>query len=143
MSATVNFCLALHRANASLQLRLDEELGTFHGIGFNDFALLSWLAQADGHRAPIPALMRPLGQRPSAVLRQVIALEKIGLVERSGTAGQRQVVLRPAGRAVVNIARETVERVCDKAVESIAPSALAMTSDAMAALSHAPTLASP
>jgi MarR family transcriptional regulator, organic hydroperoxide resistance regulator len=143
MSATVDFCLALHRANASLQLRLDEELGTFHGIGYNDFALLSWLAQADEDRAPMPALTRPLGQRPSAVLRQVIALEKIGLVERNGTAGQRQAVLRPAGRSLLSVARETVERVCAQAVEAIDPAALGMTFSTMTALSQAPTLASP
>ena len=51
MNTTLEFCLALHRANASLQLKLDDELGTFHGINFNDFALLSLLAQADGVRS--------------------------------------------------------------------------------------------
>lgn len=32
-------CLALQRAYASVQLKLDDELGTHHGISFNDFAL--------------------------------------------------------------------------------------------------------
>ncbi|AOW13743.1 hypothetical protein LPB72_02115 [Hydrogenophaga crassostreae] len=143
MNATVDFCLALHRANASLHLRLDEELGTHHGIGFNDFALLSLLAQADGNRAALPALTRPLGQQQSAVLRQLIALEKIGLVERIGNAGQRHAVLRPAGRALVNIACETVDRVCAPAVETIEPEARAMTFAAMATLSRTPALTSP
>ena len=75
MNANLDFCLALHRAHASLQLKLDDELGTYHGISFSDFALLNLLAQADGGRVSISALVRPLGQPQSAVLRQLIVLE--------------------------------------------------------------------
>jgi MarR family transcriptional regulator, organic hydroperoxide resistance regulator len=41
MNTNLGFCLALHRAHASLQLKLDDELGLHHGISFNDFALLN------------------------------------------------------------------------------------------------------
>ena len=39
--------LSFHRTYAKLRLQLDEELGIFHGIDFDDFALLHALASAD------------------------------------------------------------------------------------------------
>ena len=141
MNKNLGFCLALHRAHASLQLKLDDELGLHHGISFNDFALLNLLAQADGGRVSILELVRPMGQPPSAVLRQLILLEKIGLVVREGANGFRQAVLRPAGRALVNAARETADSICTEAVESIAPAAFEMVSAAMETLARTPTLA--
>ena len=141
MNTTLDFCLALHRAHASLQLKLDIELGTYHGINFNDFALLNLLAQADGGRISIPELVRPLGLPQSAVLRQLIVLEKVGLVAREGTNSNRRAVLRPAGRALVNAARETADGICTEAVESIAPAVVATAFAAMVTLAHTPTLA--
>jgi hypothetical protein len=141
MNTNLDFCLALHRAHASLQLKLDDELGTYHGVSFNDFALLNLLAQVDGGRVSIPELVRPLGQPQSAVLRQLIVLEKIGLVVRDGANGLRQAVLRPAGRALVNAARETADSICTEAVESIAPAVVATACAAMETLAHTPTLA--
>jgi MarR family transcriptional regulator, organic hydroperoxide resistance regulator len=140
MNTNLDFCLALHRAHASLQLKLDEELGIHHGISFDDFALLNLLAQADGGRVGIPALVRPMGQPQSAVLRQLILLEKIGLVAREGANGCRQAVLRPAGRALVHAARETADGICTEAVESIAPAAVATVSAALLTLARTPTL---
>lgn len=141
MNTNLDFCLALHRANASLQLKLDNELGTYHGINFNDFALLNLLAQADGGRVGIPELVRPLGLPQSAVLRQLIVLEKIGLVVREGANGDRQAVLRPAGRALVSAARETADSICTEGVESIAPAVVATVSAALETLARTPTLA--
>jgi hypothetical protein len=74
-------------------------------------------------------------------LRQLILLEKIGLVVREGANGDRQAVLRPAGRALVNAARETAYSICTEAVASIAPAAVAMVSEALAKLACTPTLA--
>ena len=139
-NTNLDFCLALHRAHASLQLKLDDELGIHHGISFSDFALLNLLAQADGGRVNIPALVRPMGQPQSAVLRQLILLEKIGLVVREGANGDRQAVLRPVGRALVHVARETADSICTEAVESIAPAAVATVSAALVTLARTPTL---
>ena len=140
MNTNLNFCLALHRAHATLQLKLDDELGIHHGISFNDFALLNLLAQADGSRVGIAELVRPMGQPQSAVLRQLILLEKIGLVVREGANGHRQAVLRPAGRALVSAARETADCICTEAVESIAPAAVATVSAALVTLARTSTL---
>jgi predicted transcriptional regulator len=141
INTNLDFCLALHRANASVQLKLDDELGLYHGISFNDFALLNLLAQAEGGRIEIPELVRPLGQPQSSVLRQLILLEKIGLVVREGANGNRQAVLRPAGRALVNAARETADSICTEAVESIDSAVVATVSAAMETLACTPTLA--
>ena len=141
MNTNLNFCLALHRAHASLQLKLDDELGIHHGISFSDFALLNLLAQADGGRLSIPELVRPMGQPQSAVLRQLILLEKIGLVMRDGANELRQAVLRPVGRALVNAARETADSICTEAVESIDSAVVATVSEALETLADTPTLA--
>jgi predicted transcriptional regulator len=141
MNTNLGFCLALHRAHASLQLKLDDELGLYHGVGFNDFVLLNLLAQADGGRIGIPELVRPMGQPQSSVLRQLIVLEKIGLVVREGANGFRQAVLRPAGLALVNAARETADSICTEAVESIDSTVVATVSAALETLACTPTLA--
>ena len=141
MNPNLGFGLALHRAHASLQLKLYDELGLHHGISFDDFALLNLLAQADGGRVSIPELVRPLGQPQSSVLRQLIVLEKIGLVAREGAHGFRQAALRPAGHALVNAACETADSICTEAVESIAPAAVEVVSAALVRLARTPTLA--
>ena len=141
MNPNLGFCLALHRAHASLQLKLDDEIGLHHGISFNDFALLNLLEEADGGRVNIAELVRPLGQPQSAVLRQLILLEKIGLVVREGANGFRQAALRPAGRALVNAARETAAGICTEAVESIAPAAVETVCAALVTLARTPNLA--
>lgn len=138
MNTNLGFCLALHRALASLQPKLDDELGTYHGIGFDDFAMLNLLAQADGGRVSFAGLARPMGQTPSAVLRHLILLEKIGLVVREGANGDRQAVLRPAGHALVHAARETADDICTEAVETIAPAVVATVSAALATLAGRP-----
>jgi DNA-binding IclR family transcriptional regulator len=132
MNTNLGFCLALHHAHASLQRKLDDALGLYHGISFNDFALLNLLAQADGGRVGISELARAMSQPQSAVLRQLIMLEKIGLVVREGANGDRQAVLRPAGRALVTVARETAGSICTEAVASISPAVLATVSEALA-----------
>jgi DNA-binding IclR family transcriptional regulator len=136
MNTNLGFGLALHLAHASLQRKLDDELGLYHGISFNDFALLNLLAQTDGGRVGIAELVRPMGQPQSAVLRQLILLEKIGLVVREGANGLRQAALRPAGRALVNAARETADSICTEAVDSIAPAAVEMVCAALVTLAR-------
>ena len=139
INTNLDFCLALQRAHASLQLKLDEELGTYHGISFSDFVLLDLLAQTENGRVRIAELVHPLGQPQSAVLRQLIVLEKIGLVTRDGTSGDRYAVLRPVGHALVNAAHETASSICTEAVASIAPAAVGMVSAALVTLARMPS----
>lgn len=141
MNINLSFCLAIQRAHASLRLKLDDELGIYHGISFSDFVLLDSLAQTVNGRVRIVELVRPLGVPQSAVLRQLILLEKIGLVVRDGASDERYAVLRPAGRVLVNAARETANNICSRAVISITPDTIGLVSTALVTLACAPALA--
>lgn len=101
-----------HFAEAALRLRLDEELGTWHGLAWPDFVLLAALDEGPA-AVPAAALATRLGLAPSALLRQMLPLEKTGLVAReAGPGGTRCIVLRPAGRSLVREARDTAEAAC-------------------------------
>jgi DNA-binding MarR family transcriptional regulator len=106
-------CLCISLAHASLTLKLDDVLGTFHGLSLNDFILLRLLSQAEGGRLPLAALMRPLGVRMSAVVRQIAPLEKTGQLQREPG---RMVALRPAGRVQMAEAASSAEAVCAQAL---------------------------
>lgn len=109
-------CLRISLAHASLTLKLDDVLGTFHGLSLNDFILLRLLSQAEGGRLPLAGLMRPLGVRKSSVLRQLAPLEKTGYLQREPG---RMVVLRPAGRAQMAEAAGSAAAVCADALAAI------------------------
>jgi DNA-binding MarR family transcriptional regulator len=106
-------CLRVSLAHASLTLKLDDVLGLFHGLSLGEFMLLRLLSQAEGGRLPLAGLVRPLGVRMSAVLRQLAPLEKTGYLQREPG---RMVALRPAGRARVTEAAVTAEAVCAEAL---------------------------
>ena len=118
MSAdALRVCLQVQQAHARLRRKLDDELGTLHGLGFDDFVLLDALARAGDGGLGAAALERPLGVQRSAVVRQVIALEKTGLVQRSAdTEGGRRVQLRGPGRRLLQEATDTAAAVCGAAL---------------------------
>ena len=72
----LDLCIGLHQAQASLRLKLDDELGTLHGIGWDDFVLLAQLAAAPdgvqfGLRLGAPrALQHVMPQRHAQRTRQ-------------------------------------------------------------------------
>ena len=105
---------ALWRARAALQQRLDERLGEWHGLSFGDYQLLQALdSQANG--LSLPALASSLLQAPASTLRQLLPLEKTGLLERS--AGQ--VRLRSAGRQLLAEARLSTQDIYAKALTAL------------------------
>ena len=112
----LDVCLQVHTAHARLRRKLDDELGTLHGLSLDDFVLLRALSGADGGLTSAE-LERPLGVQRSSVVRQVISLEKTGLVERrADTQGRRVVRLRPPGRGLLAEAAETAASVCASAL---------------------------
>jgi DNA-binding MarR family transcriptional regulator len=111
----LNHCLERHFSHAALTFRLDDELGTQHGLSWRDFVLLD-LLDAGGGAVPGTQLARRLGLPRSHFVLQVLPLEKTGLVARTVTeGGERQVVLRAPGRRLLNEARETAAAVCEQA----------------------------
>jgi DNA-binding MarR family transcriptional regulator len=130
-------CLRISLAHASLTLKLDDVLGLFHGLSLGEFILLRLLAQAEGGRLPMAGLVRPLGVRMSAVLRQLAPLEKTGYLQREPG---RMVAVRPAGRARVTEAAVTAEAVCAEALAGMDAAARASLKTMLSQLCRSPAL---
>ena len=107
-----HLCLSFHRAYARLRLHLDEELGTYHGIDLDDFALLHSLEGREDDRAGLATIAADLGTSRSALLRRLRPLEKIGLVAYDSGMKGRRIALRGPGLSLIKTARDTIERVC-------------------------------
>ena len=123
----LDFCLAISRAHASLNLKLREHLGAFHGLDYEDFTLLHLLLRAEGGRMAMSELSRAVGLPMSALLRKMVLLEKTGLAERTAGADQdnrRHATLRSGGRKLMQAAVTTVEAICADAVNSLDPESL-------------------
>lgn len=105
-------CLNRHHAHAAQSFKLDEELGTLHGMSWADFVLLNALDTAGG-TLPSSELAQKLSVSRSRILMQLMPLEKIGLVARTtGEDGTRLITLRPNGRKQLREARETASGIC-------------------------------
>jgi MarR family transcriptional regulator, organic hydroperoxide resistance regulator len=98
-------CLEREAVHARQTFRLDDELGTQHGLSWDDFVLLHALEEG-----PLPEsqLAERLGLLRSRLLARVLPLQKLGLVERA--AGT--VRLRPVAKRLLAEARETASAVC-------------------------------
>jgi DNA-binding MarR family transcriptional regulator len=140
-----DFCVRVSHAHASLNLKLDDELGSFHGLSLQDFIVLRLLSRAEGGRMLVADLVRPMGVRQSAVLRQLLELEKTGKVQREAapgaSAGRPWVALRPAGRGLLNDAHATADAVCARVVGALEPESLPAVHAAMDALCRSNALA--
>ena len=134
----LDLCLNIGRAHASLNLKLQENLGAFHGLNYEDFTLLHRLLGAEGGCMPAADLARFLGLPTSALIRKMVLLEKTGLAERTaGTNGDGlHAAIRPGGRKLMQAAVTTVEAICADAVKSVAPESLSQVNVALLALCH-------
>jgi DNA-binding MarR family transcriptional regulator len=131
------FCLSISRAHASLNLRLHEDLGAFHGLSYEDFTLLHLLLRAENGHMAMADLARALGLPMSALIRKMLLLEKTGLAERAAGANEasrRHATIRPGGRKLMQAAVTTVEAICADAVTSLAPESLPQVNAALLAL---------
>ncbi len=123
----LGFCLDLGRAHASLSLKLNEDLGAFHGLDYEDFTLLHLLLRAGNGNMPMAELAHTLGLPISALIRKMVLLEKTGLAERmTRTDGdnRRHAVIRGGGKKLMQAAITTVEAICADAVKSLDPQRL-------------------
>jgi predicted transcriptional regulator len=116
------FCLDLGRAHASLSLKLNEDLGAFHGLDYEDFTLLHLLLRAGNGRVPMAELAHTLGLPMSALIRKMVLLEKTGLAERVAQPDgdtRRHAAIRGGGKKLMQAAVTTVEAICADAVKSL------------------------
>lgn len=107
-----HLCLSFHRAYARLRIQLDEELGTYHGIDLDEFALLHSLEGREDDTAGLETIAADLGTSCSALLRRLRPLEKIGLVAYNSSIKDRRITLRRPGLSLIKTAHDTIERVC-------------------------------
>ena len=121
-SAALDFFFRLNRAYATLTRRLDISLGTYHGLSFADFMVLSNLSRAPDGRLRRVDLADRLGLTASGITRALIPLEKIGLVKRQPDPRDARIgyaVLTPAGAKLLANALESAEDVGQAALQGI------------------------
>ena len=114
MGLELEVCLGLARAHAVLRRRFEAELGAVHGIAFGELVLMWELGQADGGRLARMELARRLGTTASGVTRQVLPLERVGLVAREPDFTDIRggsVALTDAGRERLAEALATAEHI--------------------------------
>lgn len=118
------FCLSVSRAHGCLSLRLEDKLGAFHGLNYDDFTLLYLLGSTSDGRMPMVKLARMLGMSISALTRKMVLLEKTGLATREpACVGQtgRHAVVEPGGKRLMQEATSTAAALCAEALHSIDP----------------------
>lgn len=128
---SLEFCLRLTRAYATLTRRLDNALGSVHGLSFGDFMILYHLDRAPGTRLRRIDLADRLGLTASGVTRTLIPLEKLGLVGRQPDPRDARVgyaLITEAGQQLLRYASVTVEAIAQEATQS-------MSTDQIGALS--------
>ena len=143
MKNTLDVCLDISHAHASLTRKLDDELGTLHGLAYNDFLLLTLLSRADGASMAVAELARPMGVPMSALVRQLMPLEKTGLLRRDpyvSADGRRHVALLPGGRRLVKSATITAQAVCDEVISVMPAAGLAQAHGLLSQVRHSRAL---
>lgn len=106
--------LQRERVHAAVSFRLDDALGTHHGISWSDMVLMQLLDEANVATS-LAQMADRLSVLQSELLRRVRPLEKTGLVSHAqGGADKRAMFLSDAGRRRLAEARETAARVCAK-----------------------------
>src|SRR4051795_3285293 len=93
MSTNLNLILDLVRARTLLVRDVDHPLGSHHGLGLNDLAVLLELKAAPSQTLRRVELARRLAVTTSGIARQLAPLEKIGLVTRESNPSDARLPL--------------------------------------------------
>lgn len=119
--SSLDFCLRLNRAYAVLTRRLDVALSSLHGLSFSDFMILYYLERAPESRLRRIDLAERLGVSASAVTRNLLPLEKLGLVGRLQDPRDARVgfaVLTDSGAELLGYARISVGPIAKEALQT-------------------------
>jgi DNA-binding MarR family transcriptional regulator len=119
MSTNLELVLDLARARTLVLRDVDHLLGSHHGLGLNDLAVLLELKAAPGHTMRRVELAQRLAVTTSGIARQLGPLERIGLVTRESNPTDARlalVVLTPRGAEVAAEAGATAEEATDLAL---------------------------
>jgi len=135
VTPSLEFTLRLARAQATLVRRLDQVLGGYHGISFNDFMLLHYLNRAPAGRLRRVDLAERQGLTASGVTRTLLPLEKIGLVERQQDPRDARVAyaaITETGRELLINATAVANQISRDLLRSCPPAQLGTMSNALA-----------
>jgi DNA-binding MarR family transcriptional regulator len=115
----LNTVLDLCRARTLVLRTVDDSLGSYHGLGLNDLAVLLELKAAPGHRLRRVDLAGRLAVTPSGIARQLGPLERIGVVGRESHPSDARlalVVLTDAGERLADDALATAQEASERAL---------------------------
>jgi DNA-binding MarR family transcriptional regulator len=135
LSSHLEFVLQLVRTQTVVMRRLDQALGSYHGLSFNDFLLLHHLSQGPGGRLRRVDLAERHGLSASGITRTLLPLEKLGLVERQQEPRDARVVyaaLTEAGRELLGHAHLLAEQVSKELLRASSPDDLQAISQSLA-----------
>ena len=119
MSTNLDLILDLARARTLVVRDVDHPLGSHHGLGLNDLAVLLELKAGPSQTLRRVELARRLAVTTSGIARQLGPLERIGLVTRESNPSDARlalVVLTPRGAEVADEASRTAEEAADLAL---------------------------
>jgi DNA-binding MarR family transcriptional regulator len=122
MSINLQLVLDLARARTVVLRDVDHPLGSHHGLGLNDLAVLLELKAEPSHTLRRVELARRLAVTTSGIARQLGPLERIGLVTRESNPADARlalVVLTPRGAEVAEEAAATAEEAAGLALGRI------------------------
>lgn len=123
MGPSLDLCIRLTRAYAVLTRRLDNKLGSLHGLSFGDFMVLNHLQRAPDSRLRRVDLAERLGLTASGVTRTLLPLEKLGLVTRQPDPRDARIgyaLLTASGQELWAYALASAEAVCQDATSLLA-----------------------
>ena len=136
-SESLEFCLRLTRAYATLTRRLDNALSNLHGLSFSDFMILYYLDRAPESRLRRIDLAERLGVTASGVTRSLLPLEKLLLVTRQPDPRDARVgyaSLTESGQQLLRYALVSVEPVAKEAIQMVSAEQLGPLSSLLAQL---------
>ena len=122
MSTNLRLVLDLARARTLVLRDVDHPLGSHHGLGLNDLAVLLELKEAPSQTLRRVELARRLAVTTSGIARQLGPLERIGLVTRESNPTDARlalVVLTPRGAEVAVEAAATADEAADLALRRL------------------------
>jgi DNA-binding MarR family transcriptional regulator len=119
MSTNLDIVLDLARARTLVLRDIDHPLGSHHGLGLNDLAVLLELKAAPSRTLRRVELAHRLAVTTSGIARQLAPLERIGLVTRESNPNDARlalVVLTPRGAELAAEAGATAEDAAELAL---------------------------